>query len=261
MRILSLLAGFISILLSVHYFYSYRILSKLLEVNHLDYMSIITFEDIAYQFGNLNFMILSISGFGLIWIYLWHLIIMDESKFRNDSKGFINKGLQTMSIWVNKKLNISQKTFFKIVAITVLISLSSICFILIFSNYSLNDSKKMIILFLINFTLIPGIYILFTKKRELVLVLYAGLIFLFGLYMIDNSFVQTGNSKEEIKKEKVIEIISFDYNSQHFVTSQDTLLIFNGYKHLILKINSKNIYDIIPKQEIKNLKKTIKQIN
>lgn len=186
---------------------------------------------------------------------------MDESKFRNDSKGFINKGLQTMSIWVNKKLNISQKTFFKIVAITVLISLSSICFILIFSNYSLNDSKKMIILFLINFTLIPGIYILFTKKRELVLVLYAGLIFLFGLYMIDNSFVQTGNSKEEIKKEKVIEIISFDYNSQHFVTSQDTLLIFNGYKHLILKINSKNIYDIIPKQEIKNLKKTIKQIN
>jgi hypothetical protein len=49
--------------------------------------------------------------------------------------------------------------------------------------------------------------------------------FLFGLFIIDISFKNGEQSTKEIEKEKMIEFVSFDYNSQSFETSQDTSLI------------------------------------
>ena len=255
MRFISLIVSFISILLSVHYFYSYRILTSYLKYHHLDYMSIITFEDITLSFGNDNFMIFSISGLGLMWIYLWHLVIINEEKLRKDTKLYFASFFDKISQWIIHNLKIQKKTLSKIKIITTLVLFSIILFFIIFWNYNINKSFNLFILFLINFIVIPIIYILMWKKRELIFVIYLIFIFGFGLSMIDSSYHQQNERK--LSDKSVTKIISFDYDSKHYETSMDTTMIFNGYKYLILKTKSKNIYDIFPKEEIKNIKSKI----
>jgi len=257
MKVLSALATFISTLLSIHYFYSYRILTGLLKEHHLDYMSIITFEDISLPLGNLNLMIITISGFGLIWIYLWHLLIDNEKKFRKKTKSDINKYSKKLTEWLINRTNITRKFLNRILAVFALIVFASFFFFLIFWNYKADDKQNLVFLFLINFLLIPGMYILKRKNRELILVFYFGFSFLFGVYLIDDTYRNRDVSPQETNKEEVLKIVSFDYNSNHFVTSHDTIMIFNGYKYLILKTKSQGVYDLIPKKDIKNLKSRI----
>lgn len=256
MKILSLIAGFISIVLSIHYFYSYRILTGLFKANHLDYMSIITFEDICYQLGNVNIMIMSIAGSGLIWIYLWHLVIIDEVELRKDTKNVISKVFRCLFKWITKKLKIRLKPSFKFI---VLAGLFIICvlLILIYLNYFADDSINLTFVILLNFLIIPALYIFIKKKRELIFILYLFCMFLSGLFIIDSTYSQQNASANEKENRDKVEIVSFDYNLQHFETSSDTSLIYNGYKYLVLKTESKGIYDLIPKEEIKNMKKKV----
>ena len=82
----------ITVILSFHYFLSYRWINGLLEIYGLDHFSIITIQDVMFPFVKLNYTIIGLCSIGFIVIFYFRFILTNETYLKADK--ILKKKLQ-----------------------------------------------------------------------------------------------------------------------------------------------------------------------
>jgi len=215
----------ITVILSFHYFLSYRWINGLLEIYGLDGFSIITIQDVMFPFAGLNYTIIGLCSIGFIVIFYFKFILTNETYLKADIIFKKNFKEGAKEIFKHKSI---KSTLFKIVAFLII----SISTIILFRNYLKipENGGYYIFWFLVLFILIPVIYVIWVKKRTLILGAFLFLTFLWANQFIDKILIDSKNTTPT-----TITNVSFNYHNKNIKTNDSLVFLYRSYEFLILR--------------------------
>lgn len=226
----------ITIILSFHYYLSYRWISGLLEIYGLNSLSIITIQDIMFSFVNLNYTVIGLCSMGFVILFYIRLTLKNKTYSKADKTFSKNLKKFLNTIFTHKS---SKNTIFKIISALLIIIVGYILF-----KHYLNIPKNggsFFISLIILFIVIPITYVIWVKKRAIILGGYIFIIFMWSNKFIDKIIVDTQNNASEHKTG-----VSFIYEGKSIKTNDSLIFILQSYKYLIikdLKTNKNKLYE------------------
>lgn len=224
--------GVIIVLMAFHYFLSYRVLFLYLNHFSLSVQSVISIEDLMFDFGELNFSVVKLILIGLSIVACAKLLLpviiyeqIDVDTFKSfkyllNNVGIIAKAYFNSGFWVKLLLGI----FF--ISTAVVISLSNF--------KEINLEPKLLFLLISIYLLLPIAYILFSSKRTIIMGFYLSAVFIASNLIVEELVKEVVTTPSDYRQ-----IISFQYHGKKVSTNNDIGCVFQGYKTIVLH-NTKN---------------------
>lgn len=220
--------GIISILLSCHYYLSFKWINGFLNLYDIDSLAVIALEDVTFPFGSLNASVIILTSLGFLWIYGW--------KLASTQADYDNSGRILANNW--KEFVQNFKEFWSKLSLAVKFSISLgivgliVGYIFLFKP-NLNFPNQLLEWFyILIFIAIPLVYILSSKKRNLIMGLYILCMFAWANLFVKVSLDNIAKPRNE-KNRKITEM-SFIYDGKPIQTSDTLNFIYHGYKYLIM---------------------------
>ena len=215
----------LTILLSFHYYLSYRWINGLLESYDLKDFSIITIQDVMFPFVDLNYTIIGFCSIGFIIVFYIQLVLKNKTYSRAD-KIFQKNIKETFRIiFTHKSL---KSSIFKILSALIMIITSFILF-----KYYLNIPENGTVFFIwiiVLFIIMPIVYVIWVEKRSIILGFYIFMTFLWSNKFIDKIIVDAKDIERDYKIE-----ISFKYEGDSITTNDSLVFLYKSYKYIILR--------------------------
>lgn len=145
--------GLMTIVLGFHYFISFRFLFGYLKLHNLEFLPLISFNDITFSCIEINFKLFKLALIGLIWIFIWFFIGND--KWIIKKKSFFFSKIEFFSNKEKFQKRNSQVIIFTIVIGLILVFIY--CLFLIFKLSKFSEVYLILILLLIPFAIILNI--------------------------------------------------------------------------------------------------------
>ncbi len=221
----------IPIIIGIHYFLSYRWLSGLLKIWKIDYLDIITFEDLTFPFAEHNIIIFKFNFLGLILI----LLILSLIHYIKKQKNTIE--LQILYLKIKRWVKINKKNKFILVLgliFSTILLIAFICYIW----YQLSKKTTHTISFF--FIILSSITYLFIKNNKYFTFFY---IQLFCLLIWSNTLIDKilFEVKNDVIQDKKNISISFTLDNEEINTDNKLKFIFHSNKYLIMQKENREI--------------------
>lgn len=240
-EVLSLL----SVILGMHYFFSYKLLYGILEIYGISHLPIITLEDLTFCMAKYHISLFAISQYGLFWILIW-IIVFPKFKLKK-----LTKELRKAPNRIRK--NWHKYSHFKKIALSASLSICLLGFLfcaglLIYKFILTFDKIANTISFIIIF-ITPVMYIFWKKKR--VYILFAHLVFvLIWINITTNQALENYRDTDH----KTSSIIQFEYDDKIIQSSDSLQYIFHGSAYIILRNAPKGTMHLFRTEAVSDFK-------
>lgn len=213
-----------------------------LKLHGLEFFPLISFNDITFTCIELNFNLIILAMSGLTWIFLW--LLLGKDKWLHDLKSKVSKPIDNFFNKYQKKKIASRLLLLLILLVGS--ALVTFTLFLLFSTLSSADIYLRLI-----FIIVPVSFILFQKKRNLILLAHMVIMFFWVNVFIDDVLEKTKIDQKDYSPEYEI---TFNSDKEQITSSDSLQWIFYGYENLVLFDKTKQEYLLFKTNHIDNVR-------